>query len=547
MKNNKEIIQTSTEVAVKQKKLKNQALLKRGSFSIAITAIVLAGLIVINWLMGALADRYNLTIDMTTDQKNSISQENIDYIKTVDTDVTVTVCGMTEENFYDYMLYYAQNYYGITISSNAEAEYFTQMPKLLSKYNDYNSHINIKYIDSQDTEYIQLQKTYSDLSILPGDILVTSEVNNKERIKHLSIDDIYVLSTDQSSYYSSTTIKGSRLETSLTSAIAYVTNKNPKKVAMLTGHSKNDYTGAYTELLEINTYDVTPISDTVINKISSEYDVIVISAPTTDFAANELDAISKFLENDGKLGKGLIYFADATCPELPNLNAYLKQWGISVQSGMLFETDDSNHLVNEPSIMAVYPASFAEDDDDDIVAELNPALSGYIVPMKVCESSSSEIKAKALMQSLESTVAVPIDTPKTWKGYSESDMQSYDAVIQSTLTRIDNSIEDISKRELSSYVMAFSSVEFVESVYATDSQYSAFSNQEIILAATERAAHAEGDNLYTFESKVINGESFYSKITEKDTKIVGIIFKAVLPILVAAAGVVIFILRRKSV
>ena len=52
----------------------------------------------------------------------------------------------------------------------------------------------------------------------------------------------------------------------------------------------------------------------MIGSISDEYDAVIIAAPTTDFLGSELDAISDFLENDGKLGKGLIFFARPILP-----------------------------------------------------------------------------------------------------------------------------------------------------------------------------------------------------------------------------------------
>ena len=95
----------------KSGKIKNEALLRRGGYSVIITALVLAGLIVVNVLTASLADRFNLEFDMTADKKNSISEENVEYIKNLDADVNITICG-NEDEYAEYMTYYAQNYYG---------------------------------------------------------------------------------------------------------------------------------------------------------------------------------------------------------------------------------------------------------------------------------------------------------------------------------------------------------------------------------------------------------------------------------------------------
>ena len=517
----------------KSNKIKNDALLRRGGYSAIITALVLAGLIVVNVLTSSLADRFNLTFDMTSDKKNSISKENLDYIKNLDADVSITVVGV-EEGFANYMAYYAQQY-GVTISSQAEAEYFDQTVTLIAKYHDYNDRITTKYVDPQSTEFTAITTTYSSYELSYGDMIVTSNVGGKERIKVLRFDDIYVLNTSNSNPYMQTsTLAANKLESALTSAIAYVTSTDSKKVAVLSGHSKNNYTDAYKELLLANNYDITDISDKLITNISSEYDAIIISAPSIDFIGTELDVIGKFLENGGKKGKGLIFFADATCPALPNFYSFLKQWGIEVGEGILFETDENNHMPDEPTTMGILPVTL---EDDDITEKLNMAIANYIVPMKVCEDSSLQITATALMQTMPSVVAAPIGSASTWADYTDNDKQQFDCVIQSV-----NSDFDSENNKITSYIMAFSSVEFVQSTWAS---YADLSNQDIVMSCTDRAAHV-GDTSMTFTSKIITNESFASDVSAESARLVLVLFVFIIPIAVIAAGIVVFIRRRNA-
>lgn len=75
----------------RDRKIRNDYLLAHGSYSIVITAVVLVALIVLNVLVYALSDRFHLDFDMTSDKKNSISKENIEYIKTIDAPIEITV------------------------------------------------------------------------------------------------------------------------------------------------------------------------------------------------------------------------------------------------------------------------------------------------------------------------------------------------------------------------------------------------------------------------------------------------------------------------
>ncbi len=526
----------------KSGKLKNEALFKRGSYSLVITALVLVALIIFNWLVSSLANRFNLEFDMTAKKKNSISQDNIDYIKKLDADVTVTVCA-TEELYVDYMYSIAQQEYGVMINSYSELEYFNQTLNLMDKYHDFNDKISINFVDPQSTEFTAIRTNYSNYNLVYGDILVTSTANDVERVKVLRFSDIYVTEEDTDSYYyyyygtPTYTLSANRLETALTSAIAYVTSTDTKKVAVLSGHNSNNtnYTDAYMNLLSINNYDITTIDDKLITSISSEYDAIIISAPNTDFIGSELDVISAFLENDGKLGKGLIYFADAAGPSLPNLYAFLKQWGIEVGEGILFETD-SNYQVAEPSTILSFPVALAEDKITESMLE-SYAITDYNVPMKVCDASTYERTATALLQTTESTVVAPIGSAKDWSDYTDDDKQKFDCVIQSVEEDVDKENQTIT-----SYVMAFSSVEFVSSIWA---DYDQLCNKNITISATDRASHV-GDTSMKFTAKVIDNESFADAVNARSVKIVNVIFMFLIPITVVIVGIIVFIRRRNA-
>ena len=524
----------------KSGKLKNQALFKKGGYSIAITALVLAGLMILNWwLMPTLATRLHLEIDLSERNKNSISAENIDYIKSVKSDVSIIVCA-EESQYSDYMAYIAENI-GVEYYSQSDLdllyEYFDQTLTLLSKYTEYNKKINVKFVDPQSTEFSAITANYPNYDLTYGDMLITSKVNGNERIKVLSFEDIYVLTQDSSyaSYgYISYTLTANRLETALTSAIAYVTSADSKKVAILSGHSNNSYTEAYQELLTLNNYDITEISDKMVTSISSDYDAIIICAPTIDFIGSELDVISDYLENDGKMGKGLIFFADAAGPDLPVLYDFLKQWGIEINDGLVVETDSANYVEGKPSTIGIFPTIL---EDDDITSTMSFAVSGYNVPMKTCDASTYERKATSLMLTSKNVVVAPKGASADWADYTDDDKTQFDCVIQSV-----ESDYDKDNNKLTSYVMAFSSVEFVQSTWAS---YDNLDNQDIVMACTDRASHVD-DTSKVFTSKVITNQSFASSVTENSVKVMIVIFMVIIPIATIASGIVIFIRRRNA-
>lgn len=520
----------------KSDKLKNEALLKRGGYSVAITAVVLVGLIVLNMLVGFLGDRFHLEFDMTSNQKNSMSQDNIDYIKSVKDEVSITIIG-AEEDFANYMAYYAQNYYSVAVAAS-DYEYFEQTVRLISKYGEYSDKLNIKYVDSQSTEFATITSSYPEYNFVHGDIIVESKASGNKRTKILTFSDIYALTEDtSSSYYGYTSynLASNRIESALTSAISYVTSSDTKKVAVISGHRSDNvsYSAAFVDLLVSNNYDITEIPDKLISEIPSEYDAIIISAPTVDFIGEELDAISEFLDNGGKLGKGLIFFADAASPYLPNLYEFLQQWGIEIGEGIVFETYERN-IFDKPTTFGTYPAEL---EDDDINDKIGGAITNYNVPMNIGEPATTYRKATALMQTLDTTVVAPLDAADDWADYTEDDMKQYATVIQSVESDLDSE-----NNEITSYVMAFSSVEYVQSEFAS---YVDLSNQDIVMAVTDRASHV-GDTSITFTSKVIENESFASEVTAFSVKVVNIIFMFALPVAIVVIGIIVFVRRRNA-
>ena len=518
----------------KPKKLRNQALLRRGGFSIAITAAVLAGIIVVNILVSALADRFVLEFDMSTEKQNSMSEENIDYLRDLDTEVEIIVCATPEDYVGGYMSYLAQNMYGV--SSDA-TQYYDQTIKLLDKYPAYNSKISLRYVDTQSSEFNEITSTYSNEQLNYGDIIVSCEKNGSRHYKVVGFDDIYNLSED-STYaayggYTMNTVSGNNVETAVTSAIAYATSDKEKKVAILTGHSKNDYTSDYQTLLKANNYEIDVISDSMVSEISSDYDAVIIPGPTTDFMGTELDAISEFLENDGKLGKGLIFFADTSAPYLTNLYDFLEQWGIAVGEGILFETNSQNYMPDDPTTLGSYPAT----SDDDIVSGMNLFITGYNIPLTAAFDSQNSITVTTLAATPESVVAAPVGTTAGWTGADDYTQQSYSTVIQADFSEYNDDNELIS-----SYVMAFSSIEFLQSAY---NEQSAVSNKNMTLAAAERAVGAE-DTGISFVSKTITNESFADSVTQSSASAMRIIFMFILPIACIAVGIYIFIRRKNA-
>ena len=508
----------------KQKLLKNQAFLKRGSYSLAITAAFIAGAIIINILVGALSDRFVLEFDMSTEKINTINEDNLKYIKSVKDKVEIIVCSEAE-NYVSEMAFLAQQ---ANLVSNSE--YFEQTLKLVERYGDYNKNISIRYIDSQTTEFAEIAQKYPDDELTFGDIVVSCTKNGNERHKKLSFIDIYNIYQDESSY--TIMIDSNNIETALTSAIAYATSSETKKFAVISNHSNKDYTANYVSLLKQNNYEVDVIENNISNEISNEYDALIIAAPTKDFNSTELDAISDFLENDGKLEKGLIFFADVTAPYLTNLYDFLAQWGIVVEEGIVYETNDENHLPDMPTALA----SSISEAESDITSELPyQFVTDYNAPLSAAFETKDNITVTSLAETFGDTVIAPLESIKDWTGSGDATPATY-----STLIQAEKSTYNDDNKKIASYVLAFSSIDFLTCPY--DGIYYN-SNKELTFNAAESAVNAEDIGII-FDSRYIETQNF--TVSESSARTVQIVFMYLFPLVMIALGIFVYIKRRNS-
>ena len=515
--------------------LRSQFLIKKGGYSLAITALVLAALIILNWLVSTLSDRFHLEYDISPDKINSMDSDNIKYIESIEDEVVVTVCS-AKDTYASNMDSYAESYYGISDGH----KYYENTVTLLDKYRSYSKKIKIEYIDPQSVEFTAVSQEYPNINLVYGDVIVSCEKNGNKRYKRLDFSDIYSLYTDEtySAYgYTVSSITGNNIESALTSAIAYCISQKTSTAMVLTGHSSTDYSSGYVELLKANNFEVDVFADNVINDIPDSYDIVVIMAPTGDFLDDEIKALESFLDSGKGASKGIMYFADPTSPSLPNLEGFLSQWGIDIEEGLLFETYSGNTM-GDPVTMGMYPNSSENEQDEfdsSIISDIDFCLTGYNVPLKTGTPTDSLVKVNAVMNTLETVVVAPVGASASWDGYTDSDKAQYQSVIESKKLYYNAENEPIT-----SYIYAFGSVEYIQSEWAENSRVS---NKNLVLACTERASGSDNGGMQ-FVTKKITNESYSDSVTESSTRVIRIIFMFIIPILTVAAGIFVYIRRR---
>lgn len=216
---------------------------------------------------------------------------------------------------------------------------YAVIAEAMQAYHKADPDIDVRYIDiSKNTAYI---KKYKGLQLNTGDIIVSCD----NKYKHISIDDLVLSQTDSKTGVTSPT--SCPAEQLLDTALLYVTTANSPTVIFTSGHDESKDASNLQETLASGAYGIETKDN--LADIDKNATTLVIFNPTSDFTLSEIQQLDDFLNNGGAMGKGLFVCLDAREKALPNLEAYLKEWGISVGKGIVY--DETNDYSSTPVIM----------------------------------------------------------------------------------------------------------------------------------------------------------------------------------------------------
>lgn len=511
---------------MKIKNLFNKTLFRHGGYSIAIIAVAIAAVILLNVLFSALSNRVNLTLDLSFTGENSISEENAEFLKNIDREVSLTVCANKEDYAEGYMDYYAQNLFGVYDGG----EFYEQTLKLLDLYASSNAKITVEYLDLTSTAGSAIMSEFPSISY--GDIIVrVTDGEGKANNKVVDFEDIYKFE-DSSGYGYYYSVTANKLETSLSSAINTCLSGKTKKAAVIATYSDTEiFETLFGSQLELNGFEISEITDKVIASIPEGVEQLYLVAPTKDMLADELAVINNWLYNGGNRGRSLVFIPNTSVTNIPNIVEFMKEWGVSYSDGMLYETNASNHYQGSPTLLF----AFNNESDKKIANKDKNFLGGHNLPMKVMYETYSTKETEVIISTADTVFAAPLGIKNDWKPDDTYEKQNYPLLVVTT----DN---DVVGNELkNSYVAAFSSVEFIYSQWA---QLSQFGNMEAAINTATFTAGIEKDNELLFLDKTVTTETFADKVTEAGVSAIQIIFMISIPLILVISGFVVWLRRR---
>ena len=337
---------------------------RKGGFSIVFIAVFVAAVIVLNMVAGMLTDKIPaLTFDLSKSKTSELSQDTLDFISTIDKEVTITV--LADENKYT--------------SAN---EYYLMANTLLKQYRNQNKKIQIKYIDL--TANPTFTSKYPDDTLSGGNYIV--ECGDKHRV--LTNDDLFEITQDM---YGSSQVSSMEVEPAVTTAILNVTSENQTKVRFIDGFGDYD-ASAFKTLLEKNNYDVATIN-TLTETIEESVEALVLYTPSVDLDDTSIKKIKDFLNNNGNYGKDFFFVASEQKTEMPKFNAFLEEWGMKMGDGLVAETDTSKLVpyygrYDYRISLLDYSANSTEYTEGLKNKSIN-ILGGFIIPIEITNQNTA--------------------------------------------------------------------------------------------------------------------------------------------------------------
>lgn len=293
-----------------------------GATAMLYTVIVIAALILVNWL----ANRYNKAYDTTANKQFTLSPETKKIVKNLKSDATITYIDA--------------------------ASGFNQAKGLLDRYANLSPKIHVNYVDYKSQPMVA--RTYG--LRFPGTAYV--EIGpRREEAKSLTEEGI---------------------------TAAFLKDlKGVRKVCFVTGsheHQLDDTTdnglSSFKTVLERDNYETDPVSLLDKTAVPEDCKVLVVAGPQLNYTPNEVTAIKTYVEHGGRVMFLLdppLNFGKMQVAQNEGLDSLLASWGVTLDKDLVLEENPMGQLFGfgpEVPLVSTY-------EPHPIVNDLKGAATGF--------------------------------------------------------------------------------------------------------------------------------------------------------------------------
>ena len=358
---------------------------RHGSLAVVLVIAAVALVVVLNIVVGLLVERFpNLKMDLTSNSAYALSDDAEDFMSHLDKDVNMYI--LSPEN--DFV---------------GNGEYFVQAKNLLEKMEAAsNGKFTVSYIDT--TSNPSFTNKYKNIDWNSKDTMAVMECG--DRYQGVKTDDCFTYDEQYLSagYYQ---VNGTTIEQATVTAAMKVTTENQVVVDFITGNQESDYT-ALKSLISNNAYDVREVS-LLTDDLDEDAQFAIIYAPKVDLDAKAVEKLEKWLDNDGKYGRNLIYIPAPENTDTPNAEALIEEWGMKLTDGFVYETSE-DHLLSS-SDMFVFITDYNEYYTDGLKNKDIPVMVYQTRGIEITDENTSH----ALLNASDRAGIFPTDADDSFK------------------------------------------------------------------------------------------------------------------------------------
>ena len=477
----------------REKRRKNKKVLRHGSYSMAVTGIVIASVIVLNLVVQELPSKFR-EIDLSSQKLYTIGEQTGKILKKLDKEV--------------------QMYW--VVQDGTES---SDIEKLLERYEEGSKHIQIEKKDPAVNPAFVSQYTSDNIS--NNSVIVACG----DKSKVVDYSDMYETTIDYNTY--SQQVTGFDGEGQLTSAINYVISENMPVLYTLEGHDEAAMSETMKETIQKANIDIQSLNLLTEESVPEDTECLFIFAPAKDLNKEEADKVISYLENGGKA----FIVSNYTNEDMSNFNRIVENYGVQPEDGIVFE-GDSNHFVSQNPYYLL-----PNIENNAITAELS-AQSRYVLAamaqgVRQIENVRDSLQISSILRTSDSA-------------YSKTDLENMESVeqeegdIQGPFDLGVMITEEVEEDKETQIVYFAAQSIFDDSANAMVSG----TNYELLAASLGWMCNTDEINTVSIASKSYDTTSLV--IPASDANFWSIFVTAILPLSVLALGFGIWMKRRKQ-
>lgn len=464
---------------------RNQQAWKGGTYSLVITAVVLAILIAVNVFASNLPS--GLTkLDISSSKLYSITSNTKVVVNGLQQDVTI---------------------YWIVQADEEDSI----LENLLSKYESLSSHIQV--VKKNPDVFPTFTANYTEEDV-PNNSLI---VESGDRYRYVDYYDIY--ETEFSYYSYSYTVSGFDGEGAITSAIDYVVTEDLPKLYYLQGHGEGEIPETFADSMDKENVVMEALSLLTVDAIPEDADGILIYAPQTDLSTEEADMLASYAAQGGKL---LVLAGPVEGATLTNLCSILTDYGVEFVEGVAIEGSRDHYAFGYPYIL------MPDLESDSITDPLIEKNYYAILPLSQgMDLSYADSGVTSLLTTSDAAYSKVAGFQLTTYDMEDGDISGPFSLAVSVDTAGEGQI------------VWFSASDFLDDMY---NAYSSGANVDLVM-------NAVSDLLGEREAMAIRSKSLnynYLTISETTASTLKTLMIGVFPLLYLAVGIVVIVNKRRK-